>query len=358
MKRVGIAAVFTGPRQPLQIRRFDVQSPETGEILVRVIGCTLCGSDLISFEGRRPTPLPTILGHEIIGRIEEFGAEAPRQDHNGLPLNPGDRLTWTIVASCSQCFYCLRQLPQKCEAMVKYGHERVQPGRVWTGGLAEYCMLAPGTAIFRLPDSLSDETACPANCATATVAAALRAAGELKDRVALILGAGMLGVTACAMARAAGVAEVICCDINPARLAKAEEFGATRAVLSNDLAAAVRKATGKYGVDVALELSGSPDAFISGLSALRIGGIYALVGGVFPAPPTPIQMEDIIRRQLIIRGVHNYKPEDLQAALHFLEDPPHPPFGHLVTDWMPLADAERAFQRAKDSAVFRIGIRN
>jgi len=358
MKRVGIAAVFTGPGQPLQIRRFDVQSPEPGEILVRVTGCTLCGSDLVSFEGRRPTPLPTILGHEVIGRVEEFGADAPRQDRNGLPLKPGDRLTWTIVASCSQCFYCLRQLPQKCEAMVKYGHELVQPGRVWTGGLAEYCMLAPGTAIFRLPDSLSDEAACPANCATATVAAALRAAGELKDRVALIQGAGMLGVTACAMARAAGAAEVICCDIKPARLTKAEEFGATRAVLSDDLAAAVRKATGKYGVDVALEFSGSPDAFISGLSSLRIGGIYTLVGGVFPTPPTPIQMEDIIRRQLTIRGVHNYRPEDLQTALHFLEMTSQLPFDRLVTDWTPLADAERAFQRAKDSAVFRIGIRN
>jgi len=332
MTRMGTAAVFVGAQQPLQLRRFDVPHPETGEALVRVTACTLCGSDLHTYEGRRAAPAPSILGHEIIGRIETLGPGAPLQDQNGLPLSPGDRVTWAIASSCGRCFFCLRRLPQKCETMVKYGHEQLQAGREWTGGLAQYCMLAPGAAIFRIPDSLSDEAVCPANCATATVAAALRAAGELRGGAVLIQGAGMLGITACAMARVAGADEVICCDINPARLRKAEEFGATRVAYAADAAAAVRSVTGKYGVDIALEVSGSPAAFETGLPLLRIGGVYVLVGGVFPTPPTAIQMEDVIRRLLTIRGVHNY--------------------------WLPLSKADDAFRRAKDPGVFRMGIRS
>src|SRR5262245_23043241 len=357
MTRKGAAAVFTKPQHPLQIRQFDVPYPKEGEALVRVTACTICGSDLHTFEGRRVAPTPSILGHEIIGRIESLGAGVPQVDRIGLPLTPGDRVTWSIMASCGRCFFCMRQLPQKCEGMVKYGHEPIQAGRELTGGLAEYCVLAPGTSIFRIPDSLSDETVCPANCATATVAAALRVAGPLKGLTALIQGAGTLGVTACAMARVAGAAEVICCDVNPDRLRKAEEFGATRVTYPADVAAVVRSATGKYGVDVALEMSGSPAAFEAGAPLLRTGGVYVLVGGVFPAPPVAIQIEDVIRRLLTIRGVHNYSPEDLRTALVFLAENPQLPFDSLIADWLSLANADEAFRRAKDPAVYRMGIR-
>jgi putative phosphonate catabolism associated alcohol dehydrogenase len=358
MKRSGTAAVFSAAQQPLEIRRFDVPEPEAGETLVRVTACTICGSDLHTYEGRRIAPTPSILGHEIIGRIESLGPGAPLEDRNGLPLAPGNRLTWSIASSCGQCFFCLRSLPQKCEKMIKYGHERLQNGREFRGGLAEYCVLAPGTSIFRIPDSLSDETVCPANCATATVAAALREAGDLKERAVLIQGAGTLGVTACAMARVAGAAEVICCDINPVRLSKAEEFGATHVAYPGDVAGPVRSATSNYGVDVALEMSGSPAAFEIGARLLRIGGTYVLVGGVFPAPPVAVQIEDVIRRLLSIRGVHNYTPEDLRTALDFLRENHRLPFASLIADWLPLAEANEAFRRAKDPTVFRMGIRS
>ena len=358
MMRSGMAAVFTQVGKPLQIRRFDVSHPKVGEALVRVTACTICSSDLHTYEGRRVAPTPTILGHEIIGRIDSMGAGAPLEDRNGLSLAPGDRVTWAMTSSCDGCFFCVRQLPQKCEKTIKYGHEPLQPGRELTGGLGEFCVLGPGTSILRIPDTLSDETACPANCATATVAAALRVAGTLRECAALVQGAGTLGVTACAMLRVAGAAEVICCDINPVRLRKAEEFGATRIAHPADVASAVRSATGKYGVDIALEMSGSPAAFETGVPLLRIGGIYVLVGGVFPTPAVSVQMEDVIRRLITIRGVHNYTPEDLRTALAFLSENPRLPFDSLIADWLPLAEADEAFRRANDPAVFRMGIRS
>src|SRR5262249_8984673 len=166
--------------------------------LVDVVACTLCGSDIHTLHGCRAVPVPTILGHEILGRIAAFGPEAPRRDAVGHPLQEGDRVTWGVVARCGGCFYCLRGLPQKCERQVKYGHEPLRPGLELTGGLAGHCLLMPGTTVLRVPDDLSDALVCPVNCATATVAAALEAAGPIDGRRVLVMGSGMLGVTAMA----------------------------------------------------------------------------------------------------------------------------------------------------------------
>ena len=357
MGRRAVAAVFHGPGQPLRAQAFDAADPAGGETLVRVTACTICGSDLHTYDGRRSAPTPSVLGHEIIGRVEAFGPDAPRRDAAGQPLGVGDRVTWSVVAHCGGCFYCTRGLPQKCETMVKYGHEPLRPGGELTGGLADYCRLAPGSTVLRLPDGLPDAVACPANCATATVAAAYRAAGPVAGGAVLVHGAGVLGLTACAMARTAGAAEVICCDVNRDRLARAEAFGATRAILPADLAAAVAGATGRYGVDTAFELSGSPDAFEAGFPLLRIGGTCVLVGAVFPTRPVPLAMEAVVRRLLTIRGVHNYAPEDLAIAVRFLVGADRYPFASLVADWVPLADADRAFETALRTGATRVGVR-
>ena len=202
-----LAAVFDGIPRRLELREFPVPQPQGQEIVVRVHGCTLCGSDLHSYEGRRAVPVPTVLGHEIVGEIETLGESAPRFDLAGNSLQAGDRIVWAIVASCGECFYCRRGLPQKCQRAVKYGHEAFQPGRELLGGLAEHCLLVPGTAIVKLPDEIPLATACPASCATATIVAALEAAGDVRDRTVCVLGAGLLGLTASAMARAHGCLE-------------------------------------------------------------------------------------------------------------------------------------------------------
>src|SRR5262249_49856991 len=162
-----------------------------------------------------------------------------------------------------------------------------------------------------------DAAACPANCATATVGAALEAAGDLQDRNVLMMGSGMLGLTACAWARAQGAAQVIACDIAPQRLATAKTFGATHTSIPNDLSQTVQDLTAGHGVDVAIELTGSPEAFETFLPLLRIGGTVVLIGAVFPSRPVPLLMEQVVRRCLTLRGMHNYAPRNLQAAIDF-----------------------------------------
>jgi putative phosphonate catabolism associated alcohol dehydrogenase len=357
VNRSSRALVFHGPGLPLELREFQTPDPEGSEVLVEVVACTLCGSDIHTMQGRRVEPVPTVLGHEILGRVSAFGPTAPRQDAAGQPLHPGDRVTWAIVASCGECFFCRRSLPQKCERRVKCGHEILAPRRELTGGLAEHVLLAPGTAVFRVPDRLPDEAACPANCATATVAGAIEAAGDLSGQSVLVMGCGMLGVTACAWAITLGASGVIACDLDPDRRALARTFGATHAVSAVELAGCVAEAAGGRGVDAAIELTGSPDAFEAISPLVRAGGALVLVGATYPARPVPLAMEDVVRRCLTIRGLHNYAPRHLRAAIEFLDAHREYPFASLVASWNPLERVAEAVARGLGRDGLRLGVR-
>lgn len=353
-----LAAIFHAPDQPLEMRRIATPRPRGAETLVRVLGCTLCGSDLHSFDGRRQVAVPTILGHEIVGQIAAFGDASPRRDIAGVELKIGDRVTWSLVANCGECLYCRRGLPQKCLNAVKYGHEALRPGHELTGGLAEHCLLAPGTAIVRLPDELPLEVACPISCAASTVAAAMEAAGEIRGRTICILGAGLLGLTAAAMARSLGAAAAIVVEVQPQRRAAALAFGATHAVEPAELAGVVQELSAGHGVDAVLELTGSSAAFESAWPLVRKGGTIVLVGAVFPGPPVAMSLEQIVRRNLTICGVHNYAPQHLLSAVQFLAAHHRDyPFAEIVSRWLPLADAQQAFEEARQPQHVRIGVR-
>lgn len=344
---------------PLEFREVAIPRVREREILVEVIACTLCGSDLHSLSGRRSVPTPTILGHEALGRIVEFGPETPRFDAAGVPLAPGDRVTWGVVASCGECFTCKRRLSQKCERQTKYGHERLHPGRELSGGLAGHCLLVAGTAVFAVSEVLCDAAACPANCATATVAAALEAAGpgQLEGSRVLVMGSGLLGLTAAAWARSLGASRVMVCDPDADRRALAGSFGATEALAPESVAEAVLGGTEGHGVDVVFEMSGAPEAIESSLSLLRLGGTLVLVGSVFPTRAVPVIPEQVVRRCLKLQGIHNYQPHHLQAALRFLAGHPSYPFSTLVTDWRPLSELAEVLQAPPMPGKARIGIR-
>ena len=350
------AAVYCGQPGCLELRSYPTPQPRGEEVLVRVLGCTLCGSDLHTAEGRRAAETPLILGHEIVGQIEVFGSRARRQDLAGRLLLEGDRITWSLAASCGSCFFCDRQLPQKCERLMKYGHQAATAGRELRGGLAEHCLLEKGTALVKLPEDLPLEAACPANCATATVMAAVEAADIVPGMTVGVIGCGMLGLTAVAVCQSFG-APVLAVDPQPARRQWAQRLGAVGldpAQAGYSLSAANQG----HGVDVLLEISGSSAAFSSLWPTLRIGGVAVLIGAVFPSDPIPLQMESLVRRQQTLKGVHNYAPQHLLAAVNFLAAQHlQLPLSQLVSHWRPLEEAAAAIRDAADPASIRVGVR-
>jgi alcohol dehydrogenase len=352
------AVLFTAAGQPLDVVPFATPEPRGAEVLVRITCCTLCRSDLHTHAGRRTEATPTVLGHEIVGTIEAFGPGASQVDASGTSAAVGSRVTWAVAVGCGACFFCDHDLPQKCERPHKYGHLRTTREAPRGGGLAEYIVLVPGTAWFVVPDGLSDRVAAPANCATATVAALLRYAGPVADQVVVVLGAGVLGVTACAMAGAAGARIVIAADPNPASRKRALAFGATQAVpTGEELAKTVAEVTGERGADVVFELAGHAESVEASLALARTGGTVVLAGTVAPVGAIAIDPEQLVRQMLTIRGVHNYHPRDLRTALEFLAGPGRAyPFGTLVEAEYSLDEVEAAFARAHTSAGTRVAV--
>jgi len=329
-------ALFHGQGQAFELASFPIPLPRGREVLVKVACCTLCRSDLHTHAGRRNEPTPTVLGHEIVGRIEAFGAEAAQVDFRGLPLQMGDRITWSVVASCGQCFQCEDRLPQKCSTGFKYGHQRHDSQKPFSGGLADYVLLEPGTCIVRIADSVPDSVAALANCAIATAASVLRQVGNITHRSLLIFGAGVLGLTATAMARTMGAQRVIVCEPDEQRRRQALAFGATEVFAPNECPKGI--------VDVALELAGTKGSVEAALAAPRIGGTVVLAGTVQPTPGVAFDPEAVVRRMLTIHGVHNYIPVDLAEAIAFLEIHAQPfPFADLIGPSFKLEDVDAAF---------------
>jgi putative phosphonate catabolism associated alcohol dehydrogenase len=329
---------------------------------VQIECCTLCGSDLHTYLGNRQGPAPSILGHEALGRIVALGPGEPPRDYRGEILSIGDRISWSVVASCGACFFCRRDLPQKCERLFKYGHESCGADHPLSGGMAEICHLVRGTSIHLVAADVPDVVASSANCATATVAAALRYAGSCRGKTVLIQGAGLLGLTAAAMARVDEAENIIVADVNQQRLTMANRFGASAIVDvsegANALTDCVLPSTAGRGADVILEMSGTSEAIRQGLSVLRTGGQYVFVGAVKPIGAIPLDAEQVVRRMWSIRGVHNYAPMDLAAAIDFLANHWRRfPFAELVAGEFSLDEADAAFQTMVESRAVRVAVR-
>lgn len=362
MTETARAAVMAKPRQALTIEHYRLPPVADGCILVNVSCCTICGSDVHTWSGRRSSDLPIILGHEIVGTIAEMGAGV-ETDSADRPLAVGDRITWTIMDNCGKCFYCRQKnLTMKCRHLKKYGHDSCAPPPHFTGGFAEYCYLTPGTCVVKLPDAISDTVAAPGNCALATVVAGYDAADIRPFENVLILGAGALGIYAAALAAHYGCRKVIAADRIKHRLAFIRDFGATDTLHTGNMAVSdvvrtVRELTDGFGVDCALEVAGSPDLIPLGLKSLRTGGRLIEIGNSFPDANFSYDACDLVWRRLTLMGVHNYDTRHLQMGIDFLSGAGRRfDFEKLVTHRYALEDVNAALQMAASGDAIRVAL--
>jgi putative phosphonate catabolism associated alcohol dehydrogenase len=356
------AAVMTGVNTPLELIQYPLPKPEKGAMVVKVLCCTICGSDLHTWLGRRHGPTPAILGHEIVGEIVEMGDGVTR-DSGDRPLTVGDRVTWTIMDNCGKCYYCREKgLPMKCLHLKKYGHDNCEKPPHLEGGFAEHCYINPGTCVIKIPDNLTNEEAAPANCALATVSAGWDTLDVRPFENVLIQGAGALGIYAAALAGHIGCNKIIVTDIVDRRLAFVREFGATdvintKGMKDDEIVQAVQSLTNGFGVDVAMEVAGVPALIPIGLKSLRKGGRMVLHGTSFAGAHFTYDASDIIWRWLQIRGVHNYDAKHLQMAVDFLSQTKQKfPFHKLATHRFPLREINEAMRVAESAVGIRVAV--
>ena len=361
-QRQARAAVYDAPNTPFVIRDYPLRDVRPDEVLVRISMSTICRSDIHSWEGRRPNPCPGILGHEIIGVIDQLG-ENIRRDMRGDPLAVGDRITWTEYFHHGESYYRdVHDMPQKSHGVRKYGHDLVAEDPHFLGGFAEYCYVVPGTGILKLPDELSDEEATPLNCGVATMISVTEASEIGMGDVVAVQGLGLLGLYGCAMAKARGARRVIGLDSVPDRLAAAKKFGADITVdiskgSEDETIEEVRALAPPDGVDVVIEVCGIPDVIPAGLKMLRVGGRYTLGGIVTPDADVTVDANLFVKKWITLRGIHNYHPRHLIQALDFVvANRDRFPFKDIVDSKFSLDELNEAFKRASERTVLRAAV--
>ncbi|RED23638.1 alcohol dehydrogenase [Flavobacterium cutihirudinis] len=328
------------------------------EILVKNKYTTLCGSDLHTFTGRRKEPSPIVLGHEIVGEIMELPHNESLYDLNGNILKVGDLITWTIFAATETDDFVKDKMPQKSASLFKYGHVQFTEKEKFNGGLGTHCILKKGTGILKVPATINEKFAPIINCAGATAMAAHRLIYNIENKNVLILGAGVLGLIAAAIAKEKKASTVTMLDIDDQRLEKSKAFGVDSVYNSLkpiEELTAITSGFYKKGFDVIIDMSGSVEAIKTGLQFSAVGAQHIWIGAVTPTENIEINPEVMIRKLLSIKGMHNYNYEDFVNAVSFFEN--HfldYPFETFIEKEFGLNETKEAFEYAIKHKPYRV----
>ncbi len=322
------AAVFLAPRR-LELRDLPLPEIGSGEVLVRVLGCGVCGTDAHIYEGRianaRP---PVVLGHEICGRVERIGAEVRGLEH-------GDAVAVDPFVACGQCPECRRGERRFCRREIFIGYHR-------HGGFAQFCSV-PAVNLYHLPPGFSPEGGILVET-LATVVAGLHRLAPQPGRRFLVLGAGTVGMLWAQLLRRALPACLIQTEIVPGRLARARAPGTDLAFspLLEEPEAAVRPLC-PDGVDYLIDATGSTEAVAQTLPLLARGGTF-MSFGICPAEERlPLSLSWFYRQQVTFITSRR-PPGELPRAVDLLARGALDPAA-LVTGRYPLSDLEECFRR-------------
>ncbi len=277
-------------------------SPGSGEVLIRVAACGICGSDVHGYDGSSGRRIPPIvMGHEAAGVVAEVGAGV----HS---WRPGDRVTFDSTVSCGECAFCRRGDVNLCERREVLGVSCGEYRRA--GAFAEY-LIVPERILYALPDAMPFAEAAMLE-AISVALHAVRMAGVQGGETALIVGAGMIGLLTLQAARIAGCSRVLVADIDATRLRMAEVLGADEVLqLSGaEMSREVLRRTAA-GVDVALEAVGREETVTAAIESVAKGGTVVLIGNISPRVSIPLQT--VVSRQLRLQGTAASSGEYPQA---------------------------------------------
>ncbi len=303
------------------------------DAIVAIAASGICGSDLHIYHGRVKIEPGFTIGHEFVGTVLAAGDAVTR-------VKPGDRVLGCFHTACGTCFYCLRGVYHKCDAMRTFGHGALLGSL--QGTQAEQALVPMADLTLRpVPDSVPDDVALFAGDVMGTGYHAVTEGGVQPGDTVAVLGLGPVGLCAVQVAMAAGAAAVFAIDTVPQRLAMARQFGATPVHLTEEKPRdVVRAATGGRGVDAAIDAVGHFSALDLGFRlAGKAGTVVAL--GVY-AEPGEINMGLVWLKALTLKTGQANVIGHVDRVLAMLATgrlDPRP----LVTHHMTLEDAPEAY---------------
>jgi len=359
-KRAGIsearAAVLTGPKN-LEIRRFPLRSIREDEILIRVEGCGVCGTDIHCYEEDPFGLCPVVLGHEGSGEVVEVGPKWT-MDSVGKPIRVGDKVVTSIMETSDAC-QIAKYNPLKanlCDDLRIYGLLPDEPDFHLNGYFGDYVIVRPGSSLFVINEmSLKLRVLIePATVVCHALERAKKCGANLTFRSRVIVqGCGPIGLLMVAVLRTYGINNIIAIDGNADRLKMAAALGADHLINfreydgAKEVAGKVRDLTKGFGAHFGFQVTGVPQAAANLFKYIRRGGAICEVGHFVEAGTAPFNPhEDVCKKEITLIGSWAYGSWEYPNAYHFLERAAAIglPVEDLVTHEFPLSRIEDAFQ--------------
>jgi len=314
----------------------DVEKPilGTGDVLVKMHACGICGSDLEKVFGKYSQP-STRLGHEPSGTIEKVG-------ENVTDFKKGDRVFVHHHVPCYSCHFCLHGNETMCE---KYSETNLSPC-----GLAEEFIVPQWNVnhggILKIPDSMSFEEAAMIE----PLACCIRAWDKFsfqKGDSAAIFGVGATGMMHVMLSIVHEFDKIFCIDVNEFRLEFAKKFNITDAIKSSvpDIKQKILDQTDNRGVDVAIVATGSLQALSSAIDLVRKGGTVVMFGVPSKDAMINLNMSVIYSKEITMISSYAASDSDTNAALELIQSSKID-VKKLITHRYNIKDSPKAFEHA------------
>ena len=298
------AAVLEQFGQPLVLADVDLAEPKRGEVLVRLVACGVCHTDLYTASGVDPSGYaPTVLGHEGAGVVEAIGPGVQS-------LSVGDHVVTLFSPQCRECEHCRSGRTNICLAIREQQNKGYLPDGttrlslegepirhfMGTSTFAEYTVM-PEIALAKVRDDAPLEAACLFACGLSTgLGAAMFTAGVREGATCVVFGAGMVGLGAVAGCRLQGAERIICVDLSQPRLELARAHGATETWQAGpEIVERIQAETRGFGADYTFEATGRVEVMRQAVESARMGWGLCTVAGVAGKGETL----DVIPRWLI-----------------------------------------------------------
>ncbi len=283
------AAVLEQFGEPLAVQEVELTDPQDGEVLVRLVACGVCHTDLFSASGADPSGYaPAVLGHEGAGVVEAVG--------DGVTdLEVGDHVVTLFSPQCRKCVHCVDERTNLCLAIREQqgkgylpdGTTRLQrdgePIRhfMGTSTFAEYTVM-PEIALAKVDPEAELDRACLFACGLSTgLGAAINTAKVREGSTCVVFGAGMVGLGAVAGCRLQGAERIVCVDLSAERLELATGQGATETMVGGDeVVDRIVESTDGFGADYTFEATGNVNVMRQAVEAARMGWGLATMAGV------------------------------------------------------------------------------
>jgi S-(hydroxymethyl)glutathione dehydrogenase / alcohol dehydrogenase len=283
------AAVLERFGQPLEVQELDLAEPKAGEVLVRLVACGVCHTDLYTASGADPSGYaPTVLGHEGGGIVEAVG-EGVRS------VAPGDHVVTLFSPQCRECAHCRDPRTNLCLAIREQQNQGYLPDGtarlsrdgepirhfMGTSTFAEYTVM-PEIALANVSKDAPLDRACLFACGLSTgLGAAINTAKVEAGSTCAVFGAGMVGLGAVAGCRLQGAGRIVCVDLSQDRLDLARGQGATHTLEGGpDAVKEILELTGGFGADYTFEATGNVQVMRQAVESARMGWGLATVCGV------------------------------------------------------------------------------